>query len=422
MHIQLVLLLELINKGGDFTEKLKKLFANISNSLKEVYKKFPLTILIVYIVTLIHTFGTDEFVDKFEDNWFEVMMIWGVGSLFIETYFSQKHVKVIGGILTFGIAVGFKELIESGGIYEEFIQRILITYVIVLPIITLYKMIKQSNLELHEYGINIISNFGKCSIIYILANLGILLVLSVFIELILDGDEWDIIEKILILLLGGYYIPSLINVFTDMKQEPGKFIKILVTYVFTPIVTLLIVILYLYIIKITIKGELLKNSIFFILSVTFGTVIPVALLLKNYKDNKLFDKLSKILVYLFIPFIFLQIIAMGIRVGDYGLTASRYMAYILVAFEIVFVSLIIYKKSKYLKEMALFAAFLVIIVILSPFNFIKVPVMSQTARIEKLLKENGNFSNMPEEAKKECKSAYTFLIRNDGKEYMEDKV
>ena len=403
--------------------KLKTLFSNMSNSIKETYKKFPITIIIAYIITLIYAFGSHDFIRTFEkEDWLFVMIIWAIGAFFSETFFSKRKMKILGGIISLGIATGFRILLQSELQFEEVLQRILMTYTIVLPLLTLYEIIKKSKLKVHEYGLNVLSNFGKCTAIYILANLGIVLVLLIFIELILDGNDFDILGKTLILLLGGYYIPALINAITDMTQETGKFIKVLVMYVFTPIVIVLLGILYLYVIKITINGELLHNEIFFILSLTFSVTIPVALLQKNYANSDKLNKFTNMLVCLFIPFIILQIIAIGIRVNDYGLTETRYFAYLLIIFEIVFITLIFVNKSKYLDKSIIFATLLIIFATLSPLNFQKVPIISQTARINKMLSNAGSFENLTNDEKNECKRAYIFLTRNSNQEYMKKKI
>ena len=63
--------------------KLKTFFSNISNSLKETFKKFPITIIIVYFTTLVWAFGTDDFVETFlNDMWF-FMMITKFASVFL---------------------------------------------------------------------------------------------------------------------------------------------------------------------------------------------------------------------------------------------------------------------------------------------------------------------------------------------------
>lgn len=404
--------------------KLKKLFSNISNSIKETYKKFPVTIIIVYIITFIYAFGTDEFITKFEkEEWIAVLMIWTIGTFFVETWTSKKTMRVVGVITTLGITLGFREILNSENLLlEDFFQRLLSTYIMVLPLLTLYKTIKNLKIEVKEYGLKVLSNFGKCTTIYILANLGILLVLFVFIELILNGNDGDIISKTLILLFGCYYVPSLINAVTDMSSEIGKFIKVLIMYVFTPVGTFLIGILYLYIIKIIIKGELLHNEIFFILSLTFAVMVPVVLLLKNYDESGKIKKFTNILLYLFIPFIFLQIFAMGIRVNEYGLTESRYMAVLLIIVEIALILLILIKNSKYLDKIILFVAVLTVIAILSPLNIENVTRMSQINRAKNIIARTGDFSLLTDKEKEECKKAIVFIDSDDNRKYILEKI
>ena len=404
--------------------KLKKIFSNISNSIKETYKKFPITIIIVYIITFIYAFGTDEFINNFEkEEWLAVLIIWAIGTLFVETWTSKKSMRVVGIITTFGISLGFREILNSETIlFEDFFQRLLATYIMILPLLTLYKTIKNLKVEVKEYGLKVLSNFGKCSTIYILANLGILLVLFVFIELILNGNDGDIIYKTLILLLGCYYVPSLINAVTDMSSEVGKFIKVLIMYVFTPVGTFLIGILYMYIIKIIINGELLHNEIFFILSLTFAVMVPVVLLLKNYDENGKIKKFTNVLIYLFIPFIFLQIFAMGTRISEYGITESRYMAILLIIVEIVLIALILIKNSKHLDKIILFVAVLTVISILSPLNIENVTRMSQINRAKNIIDRTGNFSTLTDKEKEECKKAIIFIDSDDNRKYILEKI
>lgn len=405
--------------------KLKKIFSNISDSIRETYKKFPMTIIVVYMLTLIYAFGSDDFLRTFDrEYWYAVFIISGVGTLFVETMFTKKWFKIIGGICSVAIALIFRNFMnmELSQSAQDLLARILVTYLGILPLATLYKTIKDSKLEIKEFGLKVISNFGKCSTIYALSNIGVLIVILVFIELILDGNDYDILTKTLILLLGGYYVPSLINALTDMKQEPGKFIKVLVTCVFMPIASFLIIILYMYIIKITATGELLKNSIFFILSLTFSIAIPIVLLLRNYDENKNLKAIASILLYAFMPLIILQIIAMGIRISDYGLTTSRYMGVVLIIFEIVFIGLILYKKSKHLDKSILFVVGLVLICVLSPLNLLDVPIMSQTKRLENILATAETFDKLTDENKDECQEIFAYIRRNGDKSYLEKRV
>lgn len=404
--------------------KLKTLFSKVSNSIKETFKRFPITMIIVYITTLLVVFGTDDFVENFMDNmWFYAMGIWAIGTLFTETFFKKDFAKIIGGVVSLVIALGCRWVINDE-IYSNklILIKLIITYMSVLPLITLYKIVKDSGVSLKEYALRVLSNVGRTTTMYILANIGIFIVIFVFVELILDGNDYDILSRTLILLLGVFYVPAMLNSITDVKNEAGKFIKVLLTYILMPVAVFLIGTLYLYVIKIMLSGELLNKSLFFILSLTFTLAIPCAILLKNYDENKSVLVMSNIIFYSFIPLMILQIIAMNVRVGDYGLTESRYMGYLLIAFEIIFIILMIVKKSKHLDKVILVLAGFVILGVLSPLNIYDVPVYSQTARITKMLKTVDSFDALSTRQKNECKKAFVYVNNSFKPEYLDKKL
>lgn len=404
--------------------KLKTFFSNISNSLKETFKKFPITIIIVYFTTLVWAFGTDDFVETFlNDMWFFMMIAWAIGSLFSEKFFKNVYIRTVGEIIAFIIAMIFRGVITDKALSNNILlMKIYVTYLSVIPLLTVYKILKDSEISVKEYAIRVLGNVSKTSAIYLLANLGILVVILVFVELILDGNDYDILPRTLILLLGGFYVPAMINAITDVKQETGKFMKVLLTGILMPVALFLIGTLYLYVIKIMISGELLNKSLFFILSLTFSLAIPGVILLKNYEENKAVSVISNILLYSFMPLMILQIIAMNVRVGDYGLTETRYMGYLLIAFEIIFISLMIIKKSKHLDKIILVFAGFIIFGILTPFNVFDVPVYSQTARITNMLKTVESFDKLSTEQKNECKKAYVYISNSTNSEYLYEKL
>ena len=404
--------------------KLKKLFSNISNLLKETFKKFPVTMVIVYLTTIVCAFGTDDFVEAFmDDMWFLMMGIWAIGTLFSEKYFKNNVVRGIAQIISFIIAFVFRFILKDNGLSDNMtLIKIIMTYISVVPVLTVYKMLKDTEVSVKEYAIRVLGNISKTSALYALANLGIAVVMLVFIELILDGDDFDLLPRTLILLLGGFYVPAMINSITEVKNETGKFMKVLLTGILMPVALFLIATLYLYVIKIMISGELLNKSLFFILSLTFTLSIPGVILLKNYDDNKIVLVISNILFYSFIPLLILQIIAMNVRVGDYGLTETRYMGYLLIAFEIIFIALMIIKNSKYLDKIILVFAGFIIWGVLTPFNVFDVPVYSQTARITNMLDKVEKFEDLSDEEKNECKKALRYVENSEYPEYIKKKL
>lgn len=404
--------------------KIRKIFSTVYDSIKESLKKFPITMVIVYFTTLICTFGTDDFIETFmDDAWFAMMGIWAIGTLFFEIFFKKDLVKIIGGVASFVIALGCRAVIIRDEVSTNFILEKLVTiYVTVIPLITLYKIAKVSGFDIKQYALRVLSNVGRTTTTYALANLGILVVMLVFIELILDGNDYDILPRTLILLLGGFYVPAMLNAITDVTQETGKFLRVLLTRILMPVAIFLIGTLYLYVVKIMISGELLNKALFFVLSLTFSLSIPCVILLKNYEENKSVQQMSNVILYSFIPLLVLQIIAMNVRVADYGLTEARYMGYLLIAFEIIFIALMIIKKAKYLDTIILVFAGFIIFGVISPFNVFDVPVYSQTARIEKILRTANSFDELTIEQKNECKKAYIYVENGSKPEYLDKKL
>ena len=405
-------------------EKLKKIFSGISNLVKATFKEFPITMVIIYVTTLICTFGTDEFLDKFiGDYWIIAMGLGALGTLLTEQTFKNKIKKGIGIVVSLLIAFVIRIVLDEPGVsIYDMKAKMVLTYIFSLPLITLYKIIKDSGLKLKEYVLRVLANVGKVTTTYLLGNIGIVIVLLVFIELILDGNDYDIMPRTLILLFGGYYIPALVNSFTDVKKEAGKFIKILLTGILMPVAVFLIGILYLYIFKTIINGEILKQSLFFILSLTFSLAIPCSILLANYSENKTVLKMSNIIFYSFIPLLILQIVSMNVRVGDYGLTEARYMGYLLIAYEIILITLRIIKNEKYLTEAILVMVGFIVLAILSPLNVFDVSVYSQTARITNMLEKVDSFKDLSVDEKNECKRAYLYVKNSEKSEYLSEKL
>ncbi|MCI8276849.1 MAG: DUF4153 domain-containing protein [Clostridia bacterium] len=397
--------------------KIKNLFLNISEDIRKTYSKFPITIIAIYILTISVLIELNSIMPAdVAIQIYTIMALSIIGILFTETLTKDNYVKAVGTCISFSIGVLFNSVLKNNG--NDFFNRLATAYVMILPLLSIYLMSKKQNIKFEEYVIKSFSNLCKNFLIYIILNIGISIVMSIFIALILDGNHFKILIKVLGGILGFYYIPSIINSFSNMDTEVGKFIKGLITYVFTPLVSIMIGIIYIYIIKISISGELIKKSIFFILSLIFVSAFPVIVMLKNYEDNKMIKKVINIISYSYIPFIFLQIYSMNTRVGEYALTESRYIGYMLIIFEIFFIILLILKNSKYLNKSILVMAILIFVGTVSPLNVKEVPYKSQSNRFKKIYGNTQKFDELSEKDKKECYQIYRYLERNDKEEYV----
>ena len=192
--------------------------------LKNVLKKFPLTLIIIWILTLLITIFIEEL-----SNLQEILLcasFFAIATFFIETitkYDSPK--RIIGYIssLIFSILMTF--LVTE---YSEtttlgfFLARFSVSYFIMLPLLTMYYNYKKSEISFEKYVTNVFISIIKSAVIYGILAIGFLLIGLVFIYLILDGEGGELLARLELLLFGAYYIPKIIYSFADTKNEVRK--------------------------------------------------------------------------------------------------------------------------------------------------------------------------------------------------------
>lgn len=395
--------------------KLTNLFSNISSQVKKTFTKFPITIILVYILTVFLAIFLDSDIITME-TFEKIIFVGGVsllGILLVEANKEKMKLSIqrIGVGLAFGIAFVFYIILDSATNDNIlFITRCFLAYIISISIFTLYSLIKNSGVEFKEYVLKAFSSVFKFTIVYGILNIGILLLSLAFIELILDGEGWSLVGRMLILLLGFFYIPVILHSLSEMKVEVSKFVRGLILYVLLPLIAIGMVIIYMYIFKITINGELPKNSIFAMLAIIFVFLYPICIMASNYNsESETIRKISKILMFLYIPFIILEIYAMNLRVESYGITPPRYLAYVFIIFQVVFIFLTLFKNSKYIKESLLVAIALVCIILITPLDPERVSNISQKKILEEYIENGVEFEDCSDKEKARYAGAYQYL-------------
>ena len=394
--------------------KLSNLISNIWNQVKETFLKFPVTISLVYILTIFYVIFFDNEVMPIE-TLEKIFFIGGVGTLGVLLIETNKEIfkgilKKIGVVAAFAISLFFYFIFNSDIQNIEIFFKVFGAYIISASLFIFYSLIKYSGVEVKEYILNTFYSIFKFTIVYGILNIGILLLSLAFITLILDGIGWSLVGRMLILLVGCFYIPVMLYSLSEMKVEVGKFVRGLVLYVFIPLITIGMVIIYMYIFKIIINGELPNNSIFAMLAVIFLFLYPICMMARNYKDeSKMIDKITKILMFLYTPFIILEIYAMNLRVFEYGLTPVRYLAYVFIVFQVIFIFLTLFKNAKYIKESLLVAIVLVCIILITPLDPERVSNISQKKILEEYIENGVAFRDCSDSDKSRYAGAYQYL-------------
>jgi len=408
--------------------KIKKMFSGMVDSVKETLKKFPITTILVFVITLITAFLVidTDFSEAVEEIIAHILCICGftaLGSWFVEAIFTEKTdtKRFIGYVISFVISIAFDRILKLELFEESFRERLVIEYIIACFLATVYVLAGKAKDKFEKYILNLILNLKRATIIFGIISIGFLILYSIFTILILDSLEFTIVARILCLFAGFYYVPVVIKSFAGEDAEDTKFNKAVFSKVLLFLITLAMAIIYIYIAKIFLITEVPKNELFGILSMIFVCSYPVYVVNKNYSEKGSFIyKINNAIPYLFIPFIFLQIYAMGIRILQYGLTYSRYMACVLVIYEIVAIALAVIKESKHLKENILSALVISAVITITPLNFDNLPKLNQKSIVDKYVEQGVEFDSLNEEDKKKFAGSYQYI--EDDEKYVNENL
>lgn len=397
-------------------EKLKSIF-QIS---KKSFEKFPVTIITILLFSAFSAIVIDTELIK-EEVWQNIMffvLYFASGTLFIESLFHEKNKKKIVLYTISAVISIVLVTMQNNEFINNVLWKISICYVLTLWILSVYFLFRKSNRAFKEYILKVFVNIIKTSIIYGILSIGIAIVSSIFVYLIWEKLGYTLVLRLEIILLGFYYIPKLIYCLVDVKEEVNALFEGLIKYVLTSLVIISFIIIYMYIIKILIFRDMPKNQIFRILSALFIVGMPIWTMMQYFKDESFLYKVSLKLPIAFIPFIFLQIYTIGIRIADNGITPLRYVCIALILFEIAYILMYIFKKEKLESLLLVFNAIIIISLIVPGINMFKISDMSQAQKLKIYI----NKSDYTDEEKDKIYGAYIYLNNSENGEKYINKI
>ena len=390
---------------------MKKIIDFIRINIKKLMMNYPVTLITIFLETIMVSFFTDtNILDS--DLFLKIvlfLLFYFLGSLFTEVIFDKKK-KLYGYILFLVLSILLVYLVTNFS--NTIIIKLIIFYVVVTSILIVYRLFRNSNFTLSEYLVRIYGNFIKTWIIYAIISSGMLLVSGIFTALIYD--DFDIIARVELFIMGMYLVPSMLLNLSNFEKNELSFNKIIIHYILESLVIISMIIIYIYILKILITWEIPSNVVFRILGVLFLVAMPIWIM-NNYYDDQL-GKINRLLPGLFGPFVLIQIFTLSIRIVNNGLTILRYLGILLIIFEIIVIYLYYFKKDK------LYYLFYVLIVLtfISTFMpFINMFSLSYYSQV-KVLQSNLNNPKLDEVNINRIRGAYNYLKDNiEGDKYID---
>jgi hypothetical protein len=172
-----------------------------------------------------------------------------------------------------------------------------------------------------------------------------------------------------------------------------------------------------YIIKILLLRYMPSNQIFRILSALFLIGLPIWTMISSFEEETLLDKINGKLPLLFIPFVFLQIYSIGIRIQKNGITELRYLCLIFILFEIIYIIIYLKNKEKVSKMLLIIILLTIISTIMPYINMFSISNLSQYNNL-KIYKKKNEYTD---EDRVKIYGAYYYLEHSvEGEKYIDN--
>ncbi|MEN8223627.1 MAG: DUF4153 domain-containing protein [Acidobacteriota bacterium] len=209
------------------------------------------------------------------------------------------------------------------------------------------------------------------------------------------GELWVVVAGLFApwFFLSG--VPDNLDNLDQIKDYP-KGLKIFVQYILFSLVIIYLLILYSYLLKILLQWNWPKGWVSSLI-LGFSAVSILSLLLmypiRDKSENSWIRKAGKWLYIVLIPLIGVLFLAVTERIGDYGITESRYLGIALGIWLSVQVIYFLFSRSKSIKFTIVSLCISAFLVSFGPWGMLSVSQHSQVKRLSGLMTKNGILIN-----------------------------
>ncbi len=232
--------------------------------------------------------------------------------------------------------------------------------------------------------------------------IGIAVALLAIDNLFVVHFDSDIYPKFYILVMGilntTFFLsdlPSDVGSLEDQNDYPTG-LKIFTQFILLPLVSLYLLILYAYGIKIISTQEWPVGWVSYLV-LGFSIVGILALLLvwplRNEEKHQWIRTYSRFFFLALLPLIAMLFVAIGKRVMQYGVTENRYFILALAVWLLIMTCYFLFSKRKYIKIFPITLFLLCLISAYGPWSAFNTAEKSQFNRLKKLLQDNDHFAD-----------------------------
>ena len=415
------------------------------NSIKNTFKRFPLTIISAILATIFLILSTfDEYAEAYNNKMmsFGLVFVFGIFlyafiKLFNEglrNYYDLKNLKnnnlfkILSYVITLPILYGVYELVYHENKVMAFYDNNFIYFTLIAALVVGSSFVGKFN-----YHKDFVAYVAKILRAFIISNIysfivfigisGIIFALNSLFKFNFGSSVYlrvAIFSFILFNVVTFFSdFPKVRDSFTDYKYP--KAFRILLVYIITPIVIIYTAILLAYFVKILVLWQI-PNNLIVNLVIWFASFSIVYLFFLSRVETITFiNKFKIVFPFTLFPLLGMIFFAIYLRIKEYGMTENRY---IVIAVGLwIFLSLIyyIFYRENSNISIPIFLSVIILITGIGPASATSLSIRSQNARFEKLLRDNKMIAgeeikpniNIESEAKSQIVDIVSYMVRTD---------
>lgn len=246
---------------------------------------------------------------------------------------------------------------------------------------------------------------------------GLAIALVAVDELFDVSVSWRVYMRLFAIVSAGFmtvfFLAGIPKDFTALDREESypRGLKIFAQYVLIPLMTIYLVILLVYEAKIILAWELPKGlvSILILGYAVFGILSLLLIFpVKDQEENKWIKLFSRFFYVMMIPLVVLLLLAVWKRVGNYGITESRYILIVLAIWLTLVTAYFLLSKKQNIMMIPMSLCVLSLLAIYGPQSAFSVSRYSQIQRLKKVMNSD------KKKDLKERSEIVSYLVRRHG--------
>lgn len=357
-------------------------------SVMEIMRGHPVLYGLILAACILEGLVICEYLEYLDmviwSNWFYISLTAVLSCLVVTLWREERGgtklwQEALGGLA--GIAVGFGISLE---VYEPLMEFFGVYTSLVLVLLFLYSGRRENNL------LSMLTKDLSFSLASGLAvQLGLLLVQMAVNYLIVEmpdsvNEAFFAFSCSLSSMIFAGMITALV-----FRKEPlassGRGFRVFVLRVLFPLYVALLVVLYLYLLKILVLRTMPVGQINWFVSYACAVFMFFYFVLEEFQQERLVALFRRWGAVLILPLIAVQAVAVAIRISAYGLTVSRWYGLLFMGFSAIFMILTLVRQGQYRRLSFLLLAALVVVSTLTPLKGTRVALWNQQRRIQPIL-------------------------------------